>query len=222
MDFHEAGIRDALMIEAVGLHFQIEVFLAEDLLKLPGDRHGAGHVFLADQVRNLAAQAPGQRDEPFVMLLKNLLIHPRFIIKSFKVGFTDEFDQILIAGEIRGQQNQMVIIVMRQAAVFFGMAASQRHVGFAADDRLDAGVVGFSIELDGPEHVAVIGHGHGRLSERFDLLDERFDLIRAVEQAELGVEMQMDKRRCHRKEPLDEGAPTEAGGILVTREGEVN
>ena len=32
---------------------------------------------------------------------------------------------------------------------------------------------------------------HGRLPERFDLLHERFDLIRAVEQTELGVQMEM-------------------------------
>ena len=40
----------------------------------------------------------------------------------------------------------------------------------------------------------MIGHRHGRLTEGLDLLDERLDLIRAVEQTELGVEMEMDER----------------------------
>ena len=57
VDFEQAAIRDSLMIEPVGLHFKIEMFLPEDFLKFAGHRHGAGHIFLADQIGNLAAQA---------------------------------------------------------------------------------------------------------------------------------------------------------------------
>lgn len=45
----------------------------------------------------------------------------------------------------------------------------------------------------------MIGHGHGRLIERFDLLDERLDLIRAVQETELGMKMEMDELRCHER-----------------------
>ena len=40
--------------------------------------------------------------------------------------------------------------------------------------------LGFSIELNRPEHVAMVRHRHSRLPERFDLLHERIDLIRTV------------------------------------------
>jgi hypothetical protein len=43
----------------------------------------------------------------------------------------------------------------------------------------------------------MVGHRHGRLIKRFDLLDERLDLIGAVEEAELGVEMEVNELRCH-------------------------
>ena len=111
----------------------------------------------------------------------------------------------------------MIIIVVGEPAVLC-VAASRCHVGFTSDDRFDAGVLGLSVELDGSEHVAVIGHGHGRLSERFDLLDERIDLIRAVEKTVLGMEMEMDELRWHERNSwadfrrVEEGSQTRREG----------
>ena len=87
----------------------------------------------------------------------------------------------------------MIIIVVCEAAVFFRMSASQGHIGFTTDDGFHSSLFGFSIKLDGAEHVAVVGHCHSRLAERFDLLHQGVDLIRAVQEAELGVEMEMNK-----------------------------
>ena len=74
----------------------------------------------------------------------------------------------------------MIVVVVGKTAVFLRVAAAQRHIGFATDDGFDAGVVGFTVELDGPEHVPMVGHGHSRLAKRFDLLHQWLDLIRAV------------------------------------------
>jgi len=43
----------------------------------------------------------------------------------------------------------------------------------------------------------VVGHGDGRLIERCDLPDQRLNLIRAVEEAELGVEMKVNELGSH-------------------------
>jgi hypothetical protein len=43
----------------------------------------------------------------------------------------------------------------------------------------------------------MVGHGHGRLAEGFDLLHEWLDLICAVQETELGMEMKMDELRYH-------------------------
>jgi len=91
----------------------------------------------------------------------------------------------------------VVVIVVGKPAVLLRMAASERHIGFAPDDGFDSRIFGFAIELDRAEHVAMVGHGHGRLTERLDLLHERLDLIRAVEEAELGMQMEMDEGRSH-------------------------
>ena len=57
VDFDQAGIGDALVIEPVGLHFEVEMFLPEDLLKFTRHGHRAVHIFLADQIGNFAAEA---------------------------------------------------------------------------------------------------------------------------------------------------------------------
>jgi hypothetical protein len=43
----------------------------------------------------------------------------------------------------------------------------------------------------------MIGDGDGRLTERFDLLDQRIDLIRSVKKAELGVQVKVNELGCH-------------------------
>jgi hypothetical protein len=48
-------------------------------------------------------------------------------------------------------------------------------------------------EFDGPEEVAVVGHGHSRHTKPLALLHQRVDLVGPVEKAVLGVEMEMDE-----------------------------
>ncbi len=91
----------------------------------------------------------------------------------------------------------MIVVVVGEPAVFGSEPTARGHVGFAADDRFDTCLFGFAVELDGPEHVAMVGHCHSRLVKRFYLLDERLDLIRTVEQTELRMEMEMNEGRSH-------------------------
>jgi hypothetical protein len=43
----------------------------------------------------------------------------------------------------------------------------------------------------------MIGHCHGGLAKSFDLADERFNLIGAVEETELGMEVQVRELGSH-------------------------
>ena len=186
MNFHQAGIRNALMLQAVGLHFQVIAVLPEYLDKLAGGAHRAIHIFLPDQPRYFTTQAAGQGDQAFVVLLEQFLIHPRFVIEPFEVRFTDQLDEILVAGEIGGEQDQVIVVVMRKGA-FTSLSAARCHVGFAPDNRLDSAGQRFLVELHRPEQVAMVRHGDRRHAEVFHLLDERFNLIRPIEQAVLRV-----------------------------------
>src|SRR3989441_12722618 len=67
------------------------------------------------------------------------------------------------------------------------------HVELAAQDRLDAGLLGGQVEVDGAEEVAVIGERQRRELELLRALDELLELRRAVEQAVLGMDGQVDE-----------------------------
>jgi hypothetical protein len=67
-DLEQSAIRNSLMVQSVRLHLKVEVFLPEDFLKLPSHSHGAIHVLLANEVRDLAAQAARQGNQSLMVL----------------------------------------------------------------------------------------------------------------------------------------------------------
>ena len=69
-----------------------------------------------------------------------------------------------------------------------------REIHLAADDRLDPGLLRRLVKLDGPEHVAMIGHRHRRHAVADGLLHQVLDADRTVEQRILRVEMEMYER----------------------------
>ena len=79
------------------------------------------------------------------------------------------------------------------AGVPFLEAGAGGDVDLAADDRLDAGGHRLLVELDGAEHVAVVGDRQGRHAAFLGALDQVADLDGAVEEAVLAVQMEMDE-----------------------------
>ena len=71
-----------------------------------------------------------------------------------------------------------------------------RHIAFAADDRLDLGLQGLLIEIEGPEHGAVIGNGHGIHTELTGPFQKPVDPDGPIQETVLGVNVQMDEFRC--------------------------
>ena len=59
VDLHEAPVGDQLMIEAIGLDFEIIMVFPEDLAVFSGRLRGFFHVPLADEIRHFPAQTPG-------------------------------------------------------------------------------------------------------------------------------------------------------------------
>ena len=76
-------------------------------------------------------------------------------------------------------------------------AIARRDVDLAAEDRVDAALPRRIVKDDGREHVAVLGDGQGRHLELLRLVEQLVDAAGAVQQGELGVEMQMDEFRRH-------------------------
>ena len=66
-----------------------------------------------------------------------------------------------------------------------------REVGLHADDRLHPGGLALAVELVGAEHVAVVGHRHGRHAQLGGALGEVLQPGRAVQHGVLGVHVQV-------------------------------
>ena len=73
------------------------------------------------------------------------------------------------------------------------MVFLRTDVELAAQDRLDALCLGRIKKMHGAVDVAVIGDGHGLLSDAVDVGDQLFDVAGAIQQRVVGVQMKVGK-----------------------------
>ncbi len=90
------------------------------------------------------------------MLLEQLDIDAGTIVKTFQIAEGDEFDQILIAGSIFGQQNQMIALI---GTTVFELASLPGNVDFTTDNGLDPVFEGQVVKLNSSKQVAMIREG---------------------------------------------------------------
>jgi len=57
---------------------------------------------------------------------------------------------------------------------------SWSHIGFTADNRLNAMAAGFLIKINRSKQIAVVGHGHSRHFEGLHLFEKRVQLVSAI------------------------------------------
>src|SRR5882672_2971672 len=123
-----------------------------------------------------------------------------------------------VAVAVRGEQDQVVVAARLVVVDPSGLLepALRRDVHLAADDRLHAVAPRLLRELDRAEHVAVVRDRARRHAGGLHARHELLDLVGAVEQRELRVQMQVDEG--HRPEPLpsarrrpERGAPYRGG-----------
>ncbi len=127
------------------------------------------------------------------MAREQVLIDARLVVEAVEVAGGDQLDEVAVAFLVFAQQHQVVV------AVGFALDADAllRDVDFAADDGVDAVVLGVVVELDRAEEVAVIGHGDGGHFLLGDDLHELRDLAGSVEQRVVGVAVKMNERVRH-------------------------
>ena len=159
-------IRDLLLRNRVFLNLQEVVLLPEDLAILCRRPNGIRHPVLADQERHFAAEAAREPNQAFVMLTQRFLIDPGLVIKAIEIGGARELQQVLIAGPVGGEQNQMIVLVVGKLA-FPIKAALGRQIGLAADNGFDTRCRRFLVEIDGPEEITVVGNRHSGHAKAF-------------------------------------------------------
>ena len=74
-----------------------------------------------------------------------------------------------------------------------GASIARRDIGFHADNRLQARLLRFFLELPSPVQVTVIGYGEGGLFELQRSIDEIINAVGAVEKRVFRVAMEVDE-----------------------------
>ena len=187
----EAGVHDPLLVDALVLHLEEEVAGTEDV-PIGGRRLARPLRLLgAEARRHLALQAAAQADEPLRVPGQQLLVDPRLVVEALGVAGGDQLDEVVIAGEVLGQEHEVVVGLPRRAAPL--ATAAGRDVDLAAEDRLDPPFPRLVVEHHAREHVAVLGDGEGRCAGLPGVVEQLTDAAGAVEQRVLGVEVEMDE-----------------------------
>lgn len=85
------------------------------------------------------------------------------------------------------------------------MAAAFGHIDFATDDGLYIALAGFVEEVGGGEKIAVVGDGHRRHFLAGGFIEELRGLARPIEQAVIGVNVEVDELRVAHSVSLSRG-----------------
>ena len=125
------------------------------------------------------------------MLREQRLVDARLVVEALGVAGRDELDEVVEALVGLGEQHEVVGGLARRARSIRAIAG--RDVDLAAEDRLDAALPRFVVERDGREHVAVLGDRHRRHLQLGGPVEQLADPARAVEQRELGVQVEVDE-----------------------------
>ncbi len=181
--------------QAVVLDLEIEVSFAENLRQLAGGCHRFVRPAVEQIPVHLAFEAGRSRNQAFVVLTEQFFVDAGSMVEAFKEPGTGQFHQVLVAGVVLSQQDHMKAAIGVFVRWFLIKSASTRHIRLAADNRLDPRLGRLFVELDRPEHIAVIGDregGHFVLAGQLDYIVEPAG---TVEERILAVGVEMDEIR---------------------------
>jgi hypothetical protein len=124
---------------------------------------------------------------------QQFLVDAGAVVVAVEIGGRGHADEVLEARLVHGEERQVErrILHPRRAAV---PAAAGGDVGLVADDRVDAGVAALGVELEGPVEISVVSDGAGVHAQRLHLLNQIGDLGGPVEEAVVGVAVQVNER----------------------------
>jgi len=189
----------AFLVDAVIHEFDEKAVGTEDIEILLERLFGPRLIALEIVLRNLAADAGGGADQPLVVLLKQLHVDPRLVVKPVLVGGGHHFAEVEIAGFVFAEQDEVESATVERFVRIEIAAVAGGDVGFDADDRVDPLPGKDAVELFDAAHVAVVGDRHRVHVVLFGELGQSFYGAGAVEQAVVGMQMQVHEIRWHEK-----------------------
>ena len=195
-------IRAHLICETVVLQFDEEVVATEDLLQSARTVVCTLHVAAHQSLQHVTAEAAARCDETRAVLLEKFPVDARLVVVALQECATGEVDQVLVPDVVLCEQREVVVdlaATLGLAARVVDASTSRRtlaavlvgHVGLGADDRLDALLGAFLVEVDDPVHVAVVGDAERWLTVRLRLGHQFAETRGPVQHRKLGVNVQV-------------------------------
>ena len=186
----QLGQHRLLLFKAVVLNFQVVIPMPEQVVVPQRNFLGAVVIPGQQRLRHLARQAGRQADQPFVVLLQQLMVHTRFGVEPLNKPGADHFNKVFIPGFIFAKQNQVTVSVNAGHLIKPGAGG---HIHLTANDRLDARLFGRLVKIHTAVHNTVVGDGNGGLAQLLHAVKQLVNAARAVQQTVLRVYMQMGK-----------------------------
>ena len=186
---HELLVERTLLRQAVVLDLEVEAVRPEDVRVAARELPGRGPVVVLECARDLTVQAGREPDEARAVLGEVVAVDPRLVVVAVDMGIGDDPAEVLVAGPVAGQQDQVEGLRVRLA--FAVGHAAARDVRLHADDRLDAAVDARLVEGDRAVERAVIRDREAVEALRGRLADQLVDPAEAVEEAELRVDVEV-------------------------------
>ena len=173
------------------LQLQEEVVRGEDVAVLAGELARQLPVVDLESLGDLAAEAGRKTDQALRIPGQVLAVDPGLVVVALEVGVGDEATKVLVAIPVLGQQDEVERLAVGLA--FFVPHAAAGDVGLDADDGLNALRGDGLDERDCPVKRSVVRDRHGIEAELRPLFGKLVDASESVQQAELGVEVQVDE-----------------------------
>jgi hypothetical protein len=128
-----------LDLDAVVVHLEEKILRPKNVAKVSRTLPRLGEIVRLDRHVDLALETPAQADQPGGMFREQLLVNPRFVMKSIEVRGGNQFHQVAITRVVPGQEREVIgRVALVCGPVFY---RPRRHVRFAADDGLDPALV---------------------------------------------------------------------------------
>ncbi len=180
-----------LVKNAVILYFQVEIALAEQLIKLQGASASAHIVPVDELLRDFARETAGKANKPLGVLVQKLPIYPRLCVKPLGKRRRHKVAKVFVPRFVFAQQNKVGVVPVHN---MLAVAHSSRgNVDFAADNRLYARFLAGLIKRHSAVHHAVIRHGERRLPQLRRLFGDFIYPASPVKQGVLRMNVQMNK-----------------------------
>ena len=170
-------IHDRLFRNSMVLKFQKEIPLSENLLITKRCLSSfvvksSKQIFL-----NLSRKARAECNDSLVILLQNLIIHPRFIVVTLCKSAGHDLHQIMVSQIIFRQKHQMIITVIPASDSFFIESRSRCNIDFASEDWLNPCCSCRTVKIDHTIHDTMIRDRHAVHPELFYPGYTLFDFI---------------------------------------------